>query len=107
MVSQNMSSHYFKGVKIYSHTEASKNGKRMSGPMILEKDKGMITKPVHIKKDAFIGTNTIILPGVTIGEGAIIGANCVIRKSIPDYKIVIGNPPKLVGKRKKVSVPNY
>lgn len=95
------------GVKIYSHSEAPQDGKRMSGPMIQEKHKGMISKRVHIKKDAFLGTNCVILPGVTIGVGAIIGANSLVRESIPDYAIAVGVPTKIVGTRAKINVPDY
>lgn len=44
--------------------------------------------PINICDDVWIGTNVIILPGVTIGRGSIIGAGCVISKDIPPYSIV-------------------
>lgn len=51
---------------------------------------------VHIKRGAVIGVNAIILPGVTIGEGAIVGAGSVVTKDIPPYCIAAGNPAKVV-----------
>jgi len=52
----------------------------------------VITAPVIIEDDVFIGMNTIILKGVTIRKGAIIGAGSVITRSIPSYVIAAGNP---------------
>ncbi len=56
------------------------------------------TKPVHIKKNAFIGAHSIILKGVTIGERAIIGAGSVVTKDIGDDEIWGGNPAKCIRK---------
>ena len=55
-----------------------------------------IEKDVIVEEDVRIGANVTILCGVTIGRGAIIGAGTVIRKNIPRYSIVIGNPAKIV-----------
>ena len=49
-------------------------------------------KPVIIEDDVWIGTKTILLPGVHIGKGAIIGAGSVVTKNIPPYTIAVGNP---------------
>lgn len=54
------------------------------------------TKPVLIKKGAFIGANVTILKGVTIGEKAIIGASSVVACDIPDNEIWAGNPARLI-----------
>lgn len=51
---------------------------------------------VTIKDKAWIGFNSIILKGVTIGEGAIIGAGSVVTKDVPDWTIVAGNPAKII-----------
>lgn len=47
---------------------------------------------VHICKNVWIGDKATILPGVTIGEGAIIGSNAVVTKDVPPYSIVAGCP---------------
>ncbi|CZF80042.1 Putative acetyltransferase [Grimontia celer] len=49
-------------------------------------------KPVTIGDDVWIGANVIILPGVSIGSGSVIGAGSVVTKSVPEYKVVCGNP---------------
>jgi acetyltransferase-like isoleucine patch superfamily enzyme len=59
-------------------------------------DNVMLTAPVVIKDYVWIGRKVIILPGVTIGTGAIIGAGAVVSKDIPDYAIAVGNPAKIV-----------
>ncbi len=60
-------------------------------------DRPVITcKPVHIKKNVWIGANVTILPGVTIGENAIVGACSVVTKDVPDNAVVVGNPAKVI-----------
>ena len=54
------------------------------------------TKEIHIKKNAWIGARVNILPGVTIGENAIIGTGSVVTKDIPDNCIAVGNPAKVI-----------
>lgn len=52
-----------------------------------------------IKSDAWIGMGATIMPGVTIGEGAIVAAGSMVVKDVPPYTIVGGNPAKLIKKR--------
>ena len=52
-----------------------------------------------IGNDVWIGENATILPGVHIGDGAIIGANSVVAKDIDPYSIAVGNPCRVVKKR--------
>ena len=52
-----------------------------------------------IGNDVWIGQNAVILPGVHIGDGAIIGANCIVGSDIEPYTIVIGNPVQELRKR--------
>jgi galactoside O-acetyltransferase len=53
--------------------------------------------PVKIKKGAWIGTGVVILPGVTIGQGSIIGALALVNKDVPEFAIVGGVPAKILG----------
>lgn len=56
----------------------------------------MPPRPVRIGDDVWIGTSAILLPGVSIGKGAIIGAGSVVRRDIPPYAVVIGNPAQVI-----------
>ncbi len=60
----------------------------------------LIFKPVVIEKDSDIGMGTIILPGVTIGQGAQIGAGSVITEDVPPYAVSAGVPAKVLRSRK-------
>lgn len=53
-------------------------------------------RPIRIGRAAWIGFDVCVLPGVTIGEGAIVGARSVVRDDVPPYTIVAGNPTRLV-----------
>ncbi|NLK11099.1 MAG: maltose O-acetyltransferase [Staphylococcus equorum] len=53
-------------------------------------------KKVVIGNDVWIGSRVTILPGVTVGNGVIIGASSVVTHDIPDYVIVAGNPAKII-----------
>ncbi len=65
-----------------------------------KEDFSAIEKPVTIKDYVFIGPRAIILPGVTIGTGAVIAAGAVVTKDIPDFTIVAGVPAQKIGERK-------
>lgn len=53
--------------------------------------------PIHVKRGASLGAGSIILPGVNIGEFALVGSGAVVTRDVPDYGIVVGNPARLVG----------
>jgi acetyltransferase-like isoleucine patch superfamily enzyme len=52
----------------------------------------------RILRAARVGGGSILLPGVTIGENAFVGAGSVVTKDVPDYAIVFGNPARVVGR---------
>jgi len=54
--------------------------------------------PITIKKYAWIGINSIILPGVTIGEGSVVSAGSVVTENVPPSVVVQGNPAKIIRK---------
>lgn len=54
------------------------------------------TKEIHIKKNAWIGARVSILPGVTIGENAIVGTGSVVTKDVPDNSVAVGVPAKII-----------
>lgn len=57
--------------------------------------------PVTIGDRAWIGYRALIMPGVTIGEGAVVAAGAVVTKDVPPYTIVGGNPAREIGQRSR------
>lgn len=79
------------GVHIYVSNHAFSNGDL---PII---DQGHSPSlKVTLKKGCWIGANCIILPGVTIGENAVIGAGSIVTKSIPPRTLAVGNPARVI-----------
>lgn len=54
------------------------------------------TAPVSIGSNAYIGFDVMVLPGVTIGDGAIVGSRSVVRDDVPPHTVVAGNPARVV-----------
>ena len=62
-----------------------------------EYDRQVLTcKPIHIKKGAWICAGASILPGVTIGENAIVGAGAIVTKDVGDCEVAVGIPARVV-----------
>ena len=62
-----------------------------------EYDRQVLTcKEIHIKKGAWIGAGASILPGVTVGKYAIIGAGAIVTRDVGDYEVAVGVPAKVV-----------
>ncbi len=66
------------------------------GPIL---GQGLTFAPVVIGDGSWIAARAIILPGVTIGKGAVVGAGSVVTRDVPDNVIVAGNPAKEIGRR--------
>lgn len=60
-----------------------------------------------VGNDVWIGQNVTVMPGVHIGDGAIIGANSVVAKDIPPYTIAAGNPAEVIKKRFNKDIVDY
>lgn len=69
-----------------------------SHPISIKNRKVLTTGPIHIKQNAWIGTNATIFPGVTIGENSIVAAGAVVHQDVPDNTIVGGIPAKIIKK---------
>lgn len=77
-------------VSIYSSTH---NFDDITKPV---KEQGYNVSGVLLKKGCWVGVNSVILPGVTIGQNSVIGANSVVTKDIPDFSIAVGSPAKVI-----------
>jgi acetyltransferase-like isoleucine patch superfamily enzyme len=60
----------------------------------------LVIRPVRVGKWADIGTNAVLLPGVTVGEGAMIGAGAVVTRDVPPYAVAAGVPAKVLRDRR-------
>jgi len=57
---------------------------------------GVETKPVVIEDDVWVGANSVVLPGITIGKHAVVGAGSVVTRNIPSFSVALGNPAKVI-----------
>jgi acetyltransferase-like isoleucine patch superfamily enzyme len=70
-----------------------------SKKLITISNQGYRTDKVVIGNDVWIGTHCVILPGVTIGDGAVIGAGTIVTKNVKSYAVVAGNPMRFIRNR--------
>lgn len=91
---------------ILSATDSHKGGHRMAGPMLPPEQRAVQGGKVVIGRDAFLGQYSIIMPRVTIGEGAIVAPLSLVVSSVKPWTIVMGVPAKVVGTREKVTLPD-
>jgi acetyltransferase-like isoleucine patch superfamily enzyme len=80
-----------RNVYISDHAHAFKN---IEVPIMLQGINRIA--PVIIGKHSWLGQNVVVLPGVTIGEHCVIGANSVVNSSVPDYCVAVGAPARVV-----------
>ncbi len=99
------------GITIYDHNSHSvywderkndnsqsyKDYTEFNGDEIARKDwSNVVSRPILIKSKAWVGFNVTILKGVTIGEGAVVGAGSYVVKDVEPFTVVGGNPAKLI-----------
>jgi galactoside O-acetyltransferase len=77
-------------------------GEGLTGPMIPKELKGPIeAAPVICEKFSLLGTNVVVLPGVTLAEGSVIGANSLVTKSTEPWTIYVGSPARAIKVRRR------
>ncbi|MEX2511826.1 MAG: acyltransferase [Cyclobacteriaceae bacterium] len=81
-------------VSIYSENHIFED---TQSPMI---DQGVKRSFVKVEDDCWIAANVVILPGVTIGRGAVLAAGSIVTRDVPPYSVVAGNPAKVIKTRK-------
>lgn len=87
-------------VAVYSSTDDYCEG-YLTNPTVDDRFKNVENAPVHFEKHALIGAGSVILPGVTVHEGAAVGAISLINKDVPAYELVVGSPFRKIRSRSK------
>jgi galactoside O-acetyltransferase len=59
---------------------------------------------IVMEPNSFVGANALVMPNITIGEGAVVGAGAVVTKDVPPWVIAVGVPAKVVGHREKLGL---
>ena len=86
------------GAKLLS-TSDDLSGGALTGPTVSEELRAVDKRPIHIGRHAVIGAGSVILPGVTLGDGAVVGALSLVRDDVAPWTIWAGIPARHVGNR--------
>lgn len=84
------------GITIDDNAMIAANVQLISNNHDLYERQVITCRPIHIGKHAWIGAGATILPGVTVGDNAVVGAASVVTKDVPADTIVAGNPAKII-----------
>lgn len=57
------------------------------------------SRPIVVEEDCWLGMNTVIMPGVSVGRGSVVGSNTVVTRDLPPYSVAVGAPARVVRKR--------
>ena len=88
------------GVRIYSGSD-DYSGNSLTNPTVPKKYLNVTVKPVFIGRHVIIGSGSVVLPGVKIGNGTSIGALSLVTKSLDEWGVYMGSPAKRIKARKK------
>lgn len=91
------------GAKLLSASDRFR-GAGIAGPMAPDAYRDVEYGPIVIGRHAIVGANAIVLPGVTIGDGAAIGAQSVVKADLEPWRIYAGAPARMVGARDKQGI---
>lgn len=75
-----------------------------SDPDKFIKDQGITAQGITIEDDVWLGSNAVVVDGVTIGKGCVVGAGAVVTKDLPPYSVAVGVPAKVVKDRRAANV---
>jgi acetyltransferase-like isoleucine patch superfamily enzyme len=88
------------GVRIITGSEEI-DGKALTNPTIPDEYRSFYRSYVHCKKHSFFGSNVIIYPNVTIGEGTVVSSGSIVNKDLEPWSIYAGNPLRRIRQRPK------
>ena len=88
------------GIRIGDRTKLGPNVTLVTTNHLLEPEerRWMVSRPVVLGEDVWVGAGAIILSGVTVGDGAVVGAGSVVTKDVPPRTVVAGNPARVLHK---------
>jgi acetyltransferase-like isoleucine patch superfamily enzyme len=88
------------GAKLLSVSD-DLSGSYLTGPTIPDEFRAVIKSPIRIGRHAVVGAGSVILPGVTLGEGTIVGALSLVRDDLPPWTVWGGIPARQIGTRRQ------
>ena len=95
-------------IVIYEHATVAQEAYICTGTHAFDNPAmNLITAPIYIGAHAFIGARAFIMPGVSIGEYAVIGSCSVVTKSVKANTIAVGNPAHVIGTRNLSNISTY
>jgi len=87
-------------VKVYSSSD-DYSGKHMTNPTVPKEFLGVNVAPVTVGRHVIVGSGSVIMPGVALGEGSAVGALSFVRESTPAWSIYFGSPARRIGDRSR------
>lgn len=84
------------GITIDDDVLVAANAQLISNNHDMHEHAIITAKPIHLKHNCWVGAGATILPGVTVGENAVVGAAAVVTKDVPDNAVVVGNPARVI-----------
>jgi acetyltransferase-like isoleucine patch superfamily enzyme len=94
------------GCILITATDSPTGGHRTSGPMVPNEQRNVIKDKIILKRDAWVTSNVVVMPGTIIGEGSIIPPNSVITKNTKDWKIRLIDLRKEYIERERIKFPD-
>lgn len=96
------------GCRLICASDDFAGGTGFIGPVVPKKFQSKLKiEPIIMEKHSALGANVIVFPGVTIGEGAVVGAGSVVTKSLEPWTVNLGRPTKVIKKRPKKTILNF
>lgn len=83
-------------VLIIDNSHGQYSGNKCDSPLVPPNERPMCTAPIVIEDNVWIGDGVVVQKGVRIGNGAIIGANSVVTKDVPEHVVCAGVPAKII-----------
>lgn len=91
------------GVRLYTGNDDYLGGS-LTGPTVPAPYRVPVRSFVHVGRHCVIGANSVVLPGVTMGEGAVVGACSLVKNDLPPWTVNVGTPTRVVGKRPSAKI---